>query len=73
MINLKGKFNYQIFKSDNYGVYIFISHNEYGKVTVTGNFLDIIEGQEYELEGDFIDHPRFGSQFKCANYKIIKA
>ena len=72
MINLKGKFNYQIFKSDNYGVYIFISHNEYGKVTVTGNFLDIIEGQEYELEGDFIDHPRFGSQFKCANYKIIK-
>jgi len=40
-------------------------------VTITGNFLDLKMETLMELEGDFVNHERFGEQFKVNNYEII--
>lgn len=39
--------------------------------TATGNILDARRGQEYKLFGKWVDHPRYGRQFKFDNYQAV--
>ena len=40
-------------------------------VTIAGNFVDYKLETLMKLEGEFINHERYGEQFKCDNYEFI--
>ncbi len=63
---LRGRFASCIFSSGNYAVWRFIDEID-GPIIVTGHFFDIQADCDYELYGEFYDHPRFGFQFKVTN------
>ncbi len=62
---IRGRFVTCIFSSGNYAVWRFNDEID-GLITVTGNLSDIQASQDYELFGEFYDHPRFGFQFRVA-------
>lgn len=64
---LHGKFTYCIYKSFNYAVFRFLDDGD-GDITVTGNLNEIELNTKYDLQGTFINHPRFGFQFQVFNY-----
>ncbi|KRL01400.1 ATP-dependent RecD-like DNA helicase [Liquorilactobacillus capillatus] len=39
------------------------------EIVVTGNFADLIEGNDYRFEGQLVDHPKYGQQFQAVNYQ----
>lgn len=77
---LKGYFKKYIFKSDSgYVVGLFkvtdvkdedtIYKNK--TITFTGYFHELNESDLYTLEGNFINHPKFGEQFNTTSYNIV--
>ncbi|ALB28718.1 SF1B family DNA helicase RecD2 [Companilactobacillus heilongjiangensis] len=40
-----------------------------GDIVVTGSFGEIVEEEEYRFEGEIVDHPKYGQQFKATTYK----
>lgn len=58
---ISGAFVYTIYKSDNYMVCKFETEDD--TITVTGNSFDYIKGEKYTLNGEYIDHPKYGFQF----------
>lgn len=41
------------------------------EIKATGNMLSVREGDEYEFVGQYIAHPKFGSQFKFSEARIL--
>jgi len=41
-------------------------------ITIVGNFASIQPGQTLHLEGDWREHPKYGSQFQVAKYREAK-
>lgn len=39
--------------------------------TIVGNLMDVSEGDFLEVEGEVVNHPRFGEQIKITSYKTI--
>ena len=39
--------------------------------TVVGKMPDVSKGDTIEVTGEYVDHPKFGIQFKASSYKII--
>ena len=58
---ISGCFVYTIYKSDNYMVCKFETEDD--TITVTGAAFDYIKGEKYTLNGEFVDHPKYGFQF----------
>ena len=65
---IKGSISSYIYKSEDslYKVAKIISDGD--EVIITGSFLELEEGLEYEFVGEFIDHARYGVQFKIESY-----
>ncbi|KRL38712.1 ATP-dependent RecD-like DNA helicase [Liquorilactobacillus uvarum] len=38
-------------------------------IVITGNFADLIEGNNYRFEGQLVKHPKYGQQFQAFNYQ----
>lgn len=55
--------------SNGYGVISLVCGEE--EITCTGTFSHIDEGECIELEGSFVEHPVYGSQFKMERYTVI--
>ena len=57
---IKGRISSYIYKSEDslYKIARIISNNE--EVIITGSFLDLEEGLEYEFVGEYVDHPKYG-------------
>ena len=77
---IKGNFRKYIFKSDNgFTVGLFKvrdSSSEYKEyknktVTFTGYFSDLNDTDIYKLEGEFVEHERYGDQFKTSFYEVV--
>ena len=79
-MKLKGTFRQLIFTADSgYVVGLFKikespEHDEYENkvITITGYFADIKENENYILEGDFVNHIKYGVQFNVTKYEVIK-
>ena len=56
-------------RDNNYYILATISDDE--ELTITGNFLNIEENNEYEFEGNFSEHPKYGLQFKAIDARIV--
>lgn len=72
---IKGKFTYIIFHNQENGYIVasFKAENPYGNITVTGLLFDVDIHIEYELEGDFKSHAKYGEQFNFVSYQKIYA
>ena len=55
--------------SNGYGVINLMCDEE--ELTCTGTFAHIDEGECIEVEGDFVEHAVYGTQFKMARYKVV--
>jgi len=82
MSYIEGKIKSVIYHNDANGYLVALfrvskvsddSLKEYVKksITITGNFLDLKMETLMELDGEFIEHERFGRQFKVNNYDFI--
>lgn len=61
------------FQSDDGGFVVFraVPANERNAVAVVGNVPVPLVGEELELAGEWVEHARFGRQFKALSYKRI--
>lgn len=55
--------------SNGYGVINLMCDDE--ELTCTGTFAHIDEGECIEVEGDFVEHAVYGTQFKMTRYKVV--
>lgn len=67
-VSLKGHFTHCLFKAEAYAVWNFIDNDE-GRITLTGPLGHVTIDQEYTVFGHFVDHPRYGIQFKVSTLK----
>ena len=62
---LSGSVDSIVYKNENNGYCVLILDNGYEPVTVVGELGNVDEGEELRLMGRYIDHPKFGPQFKA--------
>ncbi len=58
-------------EQSNFVVADFEARDELDLVTFSGIMLDPNLYDYYQIRGDFVDHPRYGFQFKLESYKVI--
>jgi len=71
--NLEGTVENIIFQNSENGFVVFKLKplNENNPVAVVGSMLSPLVGEQLELTGEWVEHARFGRQFKMINYKKI--
>lgn len=57
---------------NNYGVYIIKRHDIDQTLVINGNFEALILDQAYSFQGEFVEHPTYGQQFKVINVTLVK-
>lgn len=82
MIKITGKFRNIIYKNDNgYIIALFrvkkIDNKDYRDflnktITVCGTLINQNNEDSFVLSGDFVDHPRYGFQFKFISYEKLE-
>lgn len=68
-LSICGRFKHCLFETDNYAIYRF--ENDKMDIVVLGNISDIDYDAEYELIGEFVEHRRYGMQFKVEYFKRL--
>lgn len=73
MEHLAGTVENITFQSDDNSFVVFKlkPDKEHGVVAVVGNLPAPLVGEELELAGEWVEHTRFGRQFKIASYKRV--
>ncbi len=66
---LKGYIQHVIYRNaeNGYSVFEFVSEEE--EITCTGVFSMLTDGQTLELEGEYVEHPLYGTQFSINSYR----
>ncbi len=62
---LSGSVDSIVYMNENNGYCVFILDNGHEPITVVGELGGVDEGEELRLIGKYIDHPKFGPQFKA--------
>ncbi|MBO5292325.1 MAG: ATP-dependent RecD-like DNA helicase [Lachnospiraceae bacterium] len=72
MEKIRGYIDHIIYRNteNGYTVMELIADGE--EITCVGFFQTITQGENLEAEGDFVEHPVYGEQFKMQRYKIIE-
>ena len=66
---ITGYVEHIIFRNDENGYTVFELEYDENLITCVGSFLFISEGENLELEGDYIQHASYGMQFKVEQYE----
>ncbi|MGB4626465.1 MAG: helix-hairpin-helix domain-containing protein, partial [Erysipelotrichaceae bacterium] len=73
----KGRFIKEIFRNQQNGYTVAVFELEESKVhqeiTVVGYIGEIDKNARYSLQGDYVENPRYGIQFKMESYKKLMA
>ncbi len=71
MEKVKGYIDHTIYQNrDNgYAVLSFITEGE--ELVCVGSFKNVESGETLEIEGDFVEHPVYGSQLKAAGFRVV--
>jgi len=71
--HLEGTVENIIFQNTDNGFVVFKikPSNENSPVAAVGSMLTPLVGEQLELTGEWVEHARFGRQFKVANYKKV--
>lgn len=77
-MKLKGNFKRYIYRGDNnYVVGLFKVREsssldlEDKTITFTGYFNELNQSDLYVFDGSFVDHSKYGNQFKCDSYEMV--
>ncbi len=70
MEKVKGYIEHFLYRNseNGYGVLNLVTAD--AEVICTGSFRDVDVGDTIEIEGEYVNHPVYGSQFKAASYEI---
>lgn len=71
METIKGYVEKIVFRNAENGYTVMSFNSEGVEVTCVGIFHYIGEGEYLEVEGDYITHPSYGSQFSVSKYEVI--
>lgn len=69
-MTLSGYVEHIIFRNEDNGYTVFNLNNDDGDITCVGSFSFLSEGESLELEGDYIAHAVYGTQFKVEQHKV---
>ncbi len=64
-VKVLGKFEKVIYQSQEYGASIIRCEVDGESVTVTGSMLPTAKNIKYEFTGSWVQHPKYGRQFRC--------
>ncbi|MBQ7515602.1 MAG: ATP-dependent RecD-like DNA helicase [Schwartzia sp.] len=72
METLAGVVESLVFSSEDgrFSVFRVVPDGQSGRVTATVSSAPPLVGQQVELQGDWVEHPRFGSQFKATHIRV---
>ncbi len=71
MDSIKGFVDHIIFQNAENGYTVMILVVEGLEVTCVGTLKGVSEGETIEAQGEYVDHPVYGKQFKIAEYHFI--
>lgn len=63
-MQVKGTVSTVRFHKDESGWTVFVLSTEDGPLTCVGTFFSLTEGEDWELEGDLVFHPKYGEQLQ---------
>ena len=69
METIKGYVDHIIYRNTENGYTVLVLICEEEELTCVGIFSDIVEGENIEAKGEFIDHPVYGRQFKVSSFE----
>ena len=69
METIQGYVDHIIFRNAENGYTVLVLICEEEEITCVGVFSDIVEGENIEAKGEFIEHPVYGSQFKVSSFE----
>ena len=72
MEKIKGSVDSIIYQNEEgYSVFKMYSIKYVKPILVTGVFSELRIGFQFEIEGEWFQHPKYGKQFKCTNWREI--
>ncbi len=73
LVEIKGEFKNVIYHNDSsfFTVARFVDEDTMESITVSGNFVELQKDITYKLQGDYVEHPKYGFQFNCLSYQKI--
>lgn len=72
MDNIDGVVEEIVFRNDDNGYTVLELDADGSPITVAGNLPQVAPGDCLELEGEFVLHPRFGTQFKAVRASVAQ-
>ncbi len=69
METIKGYVDHIIYRNTENGYTVLVLICEEEELTCVGIFSDIVEGENIEAKGEFIEHPVYGHQFKVSSFE----
>lgn len=70
MEKIKGIVNHIIYYNKENGFTIMEVETREEDITVTGTFGGVESGEAVEIEGEYVDHPTYGYQFKASSFMV---
>lgn len=67
----KGYVDHIIYRNTDNGYTVLVLVCEGEELTCVGTFKDIEQGETLEVEGDYVEHPVYGTQLKVTEYRIV--
>ncbi len=71
MITVTGYIDHIIFQNADNGYAVFVLINQGEEITCVGNLHGITQGENVSLQGDYVEHAVYGTQFKADSYQVI--
>lgn len=71
MITVTGYIDHIIFQNADNGYTVFVLINQGEEITCVGNLHGITQGENVSLQGDYVEHAVYGTQFKADSYQVI--
>ena len=71
MENIAGFVEHIIFQNQENGYTVFVAVCEEEDITCVGSCKGLTEGEHIEANGEYIEHPVYGRQFKLASYRVV--
>ena len=71
MVTITGSIEDIVFYNSDNGYSVLALNVAEDMLTVVGNFPELAIGEELEISGEFINHPRFGQQLKASTFRRI--
>lgn len=67
---IKGYVEHIVFRNEDNGYTVFHLNNENGELTCVGTFPYVSEGELLEVQGEYITHNVYGTQFQVSSYEV---